>query len=108
MVPAPLRLPRLIRVEAAPPVSSLVLTMKLLALLLSVVVVVADSVTVPSICSVVVAARGELQGAAGDGVADQLDGAAVVGHDLAGGGVEVGDVAVDLEDAAALGLQRGA
>src|SRR5256884_576115 len=55
-----------------------------------------------------VAARGELQGAAGDGVADQLDGAAVVGHDLAGGGVEVGDVAVDLEDAAALGLQRGA
>src|SRR6202011_4325907 len=43
-----------------------------------------------------------------DGVAGQLHGAAVVRPNDAGGGVDVGDVAVDLQDAAALGLERGA
>src|SRR4029077_3985469 len=49
----------------------------------------------------------ELDRAARHRVGDELHRAAVVGDDQAGG-IDVGDVAVDLQDAAALGLQRGA
>ncbi len=53
IVPAPLMLPWLTSLEAAPPVSSLVLTTVFLPLWVSVIVVPVARVTVPSICSVV-------------------------------------------------------
>ena len=46
--------------------------------------------------------------AAGDGIVDQLHRAAVIRHDLAGCGVDVGDVAINLQHPAGLRLQRGA